>query len=150
MLKLVPALTLMLVLGPILAGLAGLAVAADGAAWRALVEAPGLGRAILLALWTGTAATLLSLGLVVAIGAAFHDSRAFRLLRRLLGPLLAVPHAALAIGLAVGTGAATGRPPSPAVESSPRKPGPRPGRIPRDGRWGPRRAPVPLPTETSP
>ncbi len=99
-----PALTLVLVLGPILAGLGSMALQAFGTAglepWRALFVAPGVRTAVLVTLASGIAATALSLALVVAFCAAFHDSRLFMLLRRLIGPLLAVPHAAMAIGLA--------------------------------------------------
>lgn len=96
-----PLLTLLLVLAPILAGLGSAtaeALATEG--WQRLVSAPGVSRGIVLTLTTSVAATLLSLALVAALTACFHDSRAFRLIRRLLGPLLAVPHAAMAIGLA--------------------------------------------------
>ena len=100
MLRLAPALTLLLTVGPILLGVAAAAVELDGSGLRALIDAPGLGSAVLLSLWTGLCATAMSLALVAAIGAAFHDSHVFALLRRALGPLLAVPHAAMAIGLA--------------------------------------------------
>lgn len=67
-------------------------------AWRALLGQPGLARAAALSLWTGLAATVISL--VLAFGAvAALQGRTARL-RRVLAPLLAAPHAALAIGLA--------------------------------------------------
>ena len=67
-------------------------------AWRALLGQPGLARAAALSLWTGLAATVISL--IVAFGAvAALGSRAAGL-RRAMAPLLAAPHAALAIGLA--------------------------------------------------
>lgn len=67
-------------------------------AWRDLLGQPGLARAAALSLWTGLAATVISL--IVAFGAvAALQGRAARL-RRIMAPLLAAPHAALAIGLA--------------------------------------------------
>ncbi len=68
--------------------------------WRELLEMPGLGRAVLLALWTGMAATGLSFLLATGTLAALHGRGAARGLRRVLAPLLAAPHAAIAIGLA--------------------------------------------------
>ena len=76
------------------------AAGGDATAWRALVNHPSTLRAIGLSLWTGLAAT----GLAVA-GAAYLISRGFdqrhwpQWVRR-LAPMLAVPHAAFAIGLA--------------------------------------------------
>lgn len=68
---------------------------------KALLDAPGLGRSIFLSLGTGLAATLVSLLLVMLLLAGWLDSVAFRWLRRLLAPLLSVPHAAAALGLAL-------------------------------------------------
>ena len=66
--------------------------------WQTLLAQPGLWRSVILSLWTGMAATVLSL--ILAFGAiAALQGHAPRL-RRVLAPLLAVPHAALAIGLA--------------------------------------------------
>ncbi|MCG6112388.1 MAG: ABC transporter permease subunit [Paracoccus sp.] len=67
-------------------------------AWRALLAQPGLWRAAGLSLWTGMAATLISLALAFGVVAALPAR--FGALRRALAPLLAAPHAALAIGLA--------------------------------------------------
>src|SRR5690606_9932096 len=108
----VPALTLGLLVGPILAGLAGTVLPAFGilpalggrepglAAWRALMEAPGLGSALRLTLTTGIGATVLSLALALGWCAAWYGTRRFEAVRRLLAPLLAMPHAAFAIGFA--------------------------------------------------
>lgn len=102
MLKSATALTGLLIIAPILAGLGGTMVLAFGNAqvWLSLFAAPGIGTSILLSLCTGVAATLLSLALVIVFCAAYHDTRIFHLFRRLIGPLLAVPHAAMAIGIA--------------------------------------------------
>src|SRR5262249_8180554 len=44
--------------------------------------------------------TASALALTIAIVAALHDTRAFRRLQAMLAPLLATPHAGIAIGLA--------------------------------------------------
>lgn len=107
-----PVLTIALLIGPIAAGLAGTVAPAFGYlpalggeslgldAWRALLAEPGLGRSVALSLGTALAATAISLALVVLIAASLHGTRAFAFVRRLLSPLLAVPHAAAAFGLA--------------------------------------------------
>ncbi len=108
----VPVLTLALFLLPIGAGLLGTLLPAFGwlpalggetlglAPWRALLAQPGLAQAVLVSLVSGLGATLAAFALVVAFCAGCHRSRLFRRLRLLLAPLLAVPHAAMAIGLA--------------------------------------------------
>lgn len=107
-----PALTLALFLLPIAAGLIGTWLPAFGylpalghseislAPWRALAAYPGLAGSLRLTLVSGLLATVVSLALTVAFLAACHDTRLFAYLRRLLAPVLAVPHAALAIGFA--------------------------------------------------
>ena len=108
----VPVLTLSLFFVPILLGLAGTWAPAFGILpalggesltvepWRRLWAAPGLGSATLLSIATGLAATAISLGLALYLSAAWHGTAALRATRRILAPLLAVPHAALALGLA--------------------------------------------------
>ncbi len=98
------------ILGPIALGLWETARAAFGIVpaigatrasldpWRALADLPGLWTSLRLTLVTGFGATLLSL--VIAAGAAATLCARPGLARRLLTPFLAVPHAALAIGLA--------------------------------------------------
>lgn len=112
MLRWVPALTLLLFLGPVAAGLVGTFLPAFGilpalggrelslAPWRQLFSVPGLGTSLRLTLSTGFAATLVSLALVLAFVATCHGTRAVAAARRLLAPLLAVPHVAVAIGFA--------------------------------------------------
>ncbi len=107
-----PALTLALFLLPIAAGLAGTWLPAFGylpvlgrtelslGPWHDLAAYPGLGGSLRLTLVSGGLATLASLALTVTFLAACHGTRLFAHLRRLLAPLLAVPHAALAIGFA--------------------------------------------------
>ena len=99
-------------LGPVIAGLWGTVLPAFGhlpAAgltgptldpFRSLFEWGGLGAAVRLSVVTGLTATALSLLIVALITAAWSGTRAFRFLERLLSPLLSVPHAAAAFGLA--------------------------------------------------
>jgi putative thiamine transport system permease protein len=108
----VPALTLLLLFGPVICGLAGTLAPAFGwlpavgatdpglGAFRALLAWPGLPHAVTLSVVTGLAATLLSVVVVAIIGAAFQGTAAFRVIERLLSPLLSVPHAAAAFGIA--------------------------------------------------
>lgn len=85
--------------------LAGLVVAfgygLNGAGLARVLDAPGVGRSILLSVWTGVAATGLSLvvahlALAVAVTGGWR-----RRLRGLSLPLLAMPHLAIGIGLAL-------------------------------------------------
>ncbi len=99
-------------LGPVIAGLWGTILPAFGhlpAAgltgpsldpFRSLWDWGGLGAAMRLSVTTGVVATALSLMIVALIMAAWSGTRAFRFLERLLSPLLSVPHAAAAFGLA--------------------------------------------------
>ncbi|MCE0505087.1 ABC transporter permease subunit [Roseivivax sp. GX 12232] len=107
-----PVLTVLVMLGPVAAGLAGTLLPAFGylpAAgldavsldpFRDLADWPGLWPAMRLSVTTGLAATLLALGGVALLFAGWSGTRAFRALERLLSPLLSVPHAAMAFGLA--------------------------------------------------
>jgi putative thiamine transport system permease protein len=109
---LLPGLTLALFLLPIGAGLAGTLLPAFGflpalggerlslAPWRQLLAEPGLAHAVALSLSGGLGATLVSLLLALGFCAACRDRAAMRLARRLLAPLLAVPHVSAAIALA--------------------------------------------------
>lgn len=111
-LPLLPALTLVAMLGPVLAGLYGTILPAFGHlpaagetgpnlnAFRALFAWPGLPDAIRLSLTTGIVATATSLLIVMLITAGWSGTPAFRALERLLSPLLSVPHAAAAFGIA--------------------------------------------------
>jgi putative thiamine transport system permease protein len=111
-LRAVPALTLILFLAPIGAGLAWTVLPAFGwlpelggtrlglSAWRALFAAPELPRAVGLSLGSGVLATVASFLIVVGFCATCHDRPLFARMRRVIAPLLSVPHAALAIGLA--------------------------------------------------
>ncbi len=107
-LRCVPPLTIAALLGPVAAGLAGAVFPAFGAGpggsmrevWGGLFGWPGLGAALRVSVTTGLAATLVSLVGTALIVAGWQGTRAFRWLERLLAPLLAMPHAAAAFGLA--------------------------------------------------
>lgn len=97
---------------PVAVGLAGAALPAfgylpalGGTTWsldpfRRLFAEPGLWGSLALSFSAGLATTAVSLAGVVLFVAAFSGTRAFALARHALGPLLAVPHAAAAFGLA--------------------------------------------------
>ncbi len=109
---LAPAVTIAVLTGPILAGIAGTVLPAFGylpalgraefqaQAFSDLFQWPGFGAAVWLSLFTGVFATVLSLGCVVLIFAGWHGTRPFQIIERGLSPILAVPHAAAAFGLA--------------------------------------------------
>jgi putative thiamine transport system permease protein len=112
MLRVFPALTLILLIGPIAAGLLGTLLPAFGylpalgragfstAAWTELSAAPGLATSVRLSLVTGLATTALSFVIVVGFAAAWHGTAIFARCQRLLSPLLAIPHVAVALGFA--------------------------------------------------
>ena len=112
MLRLVPPVTLFVFLAPVLVGLAGTLAPAFGylpaigadefslAPWRALFGAPGFATSLRLTLSVGVLASLLSLLGAVALVAWLSGSRRFGRVQAMLTPLLASPHAAIALGLA--------------------------------------------------
>lgn len=75
----------------------------DAAGWAALAHAPHTLAALGASVWTGVASTLLATAATAWILAAtvgrLHSTAQGNRLTRLLSPLLAVPHAAFAIGL---------------------------------------------------
>jgi putative thiamine transport system permease protein len=77
-----------------------LAEAANATAWRNLLADPQLPRSLVLSVWTATASTLAALALALVLVTAFHGTRGWARLAAWLAPMLAVPHAAFAIGLA--------------------------------------------------
>ena len=102
-----PRLVMLLLTLPVLAGLAGTLAPAFGLggepgldAFRQLRDWPGLPGALWLSVKVGVISTALSLALVLALVATLQGSRAFEALRHLISPLLSVPHAAAALGLA--------------------------------------------------
>jgi putative thiamine transport system permease protein len=112
MLRLAPLLTLALFLAPIAAGIVGTALPAFGympalglttpslQPWRELAATPGIGASMRLTLVAGIGATVLSLLLAIGFCATAHGRPWMARLERALAPLLATPHAAIAIGFA--------------------------------------------------
>jgi putative thiamine transport system permease protein len=108
----VPVLTVGLFLGPVAIGLLGTLLPAFGylpalggegfslAPWRHLLDAPGLATAVRVTLTTGLLATAIALSLTILVFAAGHGTAALARIRGAMVPLLAVPHLALAVGLA--------------------------------------------------
>jgi putative thiamine transport system permease protein len=111
-LRVVPGVTLALFLGPIAAGVIGTVLPAFGylpslggdhltlSPWRDLIAAPGLAKAVGLSLLTGIGSTVLAFMLTVLVFASGHGTVAFFRAKRAMTPLLAVPHLAMAVGLA--------------------------------------------------
>jgi putative thiamine transport system permease protein len=111
-LRYLPALTVTLFLGPVLAGLLGTLLPAFGylpvlggeqfslEPWRRLLAAPGLSSALQITLTSGFVSTGSALALTILVFAAGHSTAALTRIKRGMVPLLAVPHLALAVGLA--------------------------------------------------
>ncbi|MCE8036844.1 ABC transporter permease subunit [Halomonas sp. MCCC 1A11062] len=112
MLRLAPWLIVILLVGPILAGLTmallpafGYMPALGGHAfslepWRLLLAQPGLVRSVGVSFASGLITTAISLAVVLLFLAGVSGSRLDRWIRRLVAPLLSIPHAAAAFGLA--------------------------------------------------
>ncbi|NRG16171.1 ABC transporter permease subunit [Rhizobiales bacterium] len=112
MLKFAPALTIAILIGPVTAGIIGTLLPAFGylpalggrevslEPFRALFATPGIATSIRLSIVNGLAAAVGAFSIVIAFTAAFEGTRTFALMQRLLSPLLSVPHAAAAFGLA--------------------------------------------------
>lgn len=110
--RIAPGLAVALLLAPVLVGIGGTLLPAFGYAptlgvqhfsldaWRSLLEQPGLARSARISLQTGLSTTFISLLLVFGFLAAADGSRALSWIRRLVSPLLALPHAAAAFGMA--------------------------------------------------
>ncbi len=106
-----PRVTLALFLVPIAAGLLGTALPAFGwlpaiggrslslVPWKTLFSQPGIAEAIGLTLATGVVSTLVSVILVFGFCAFVHGRPPGRAGRAVLAPILAAPHAAVAIGV---------------------------------------------------
>ena len=112
MLRLFPLAALALLTVPVAAGLLGIALPAFGyfpalggadlslSPFAMLIDTPGLSRSALLSLSTGLLATAIAFCVVMLFVAGWRGTRLFRGLARLVSPLLSVPHAAAAFGLA--------------------------------------------------
>jgi putative thiamine transport system permease protein len=107
-----PYLIIAIVSVPVLSGLLGTILPAFGylpalggtdfsfEPFRTLFAEPGIIRSIWLSLWIGFAATLISTISAGAIIAAGYGTQSWAVLTRFLSPILSVPHAAAAFGLA--------------------------------------------------
>lgn len=112
LLRVFPAAALLILIAPVAAGLAGVLLPAFGylpalgrdtlspGPFRDLIAMPGIGRSAALSLGTGLAATAVATTIVMLFVAAWRGTRFFTAMERLLSPLLSVPHAAVAFGLA--------------------------------------------------
>jgi putative thiamine transport system permease protein len=80
---------------------AALLQAADTGAWRALFADPQLARALGLSIGTAVVGTVLALLACLGLVTHLYHSRLWSQLTGALGPMLALPHAAFAIGLAL-------------------------------------------------
>ena len=65
-----------------------------------LIETPGFWKSSILSLTIGLVTTVISLVLVVLFVACWHETKLFGVILRLLSPILSIPHAAAAFGLA--------------------------------------------------
>lgn len=108
----VPTVTLLIFLAPVAAGLLGTWLPACGwlpalggtafslDPWQKLLSSTELPGALRLTITSGITSSVGSVLIVVGFCAAAHGTALFRVMERLLAPLLAVPHAAVALGLA--------------------------------------------------
>ena len=94
------ALLLLVMAVPLVWSLWGAVVAGlDWAAWRSLWEDPQTLRALGMSLWTGVASSALAMGVTAFVLSHSFGHAVWRQVVRWLAPMLAVPHAAFAIGL---------------------------------------------------
>ncbi|PIE11986.1 MAG: ABC transporter permease [Rhodobacterales bacterium] len=112
MIRLWPLLTVLLLVGPVAAGLWGALLPAFGhlpaaglhgpslEPFHALLAWPGLAEAVGLSVRVGLVSTVVSLVIVTLFVAGWSGTRAFARLVGALSPLLSVPHAAAAFGIA--------------------------------------------------
>ncbi|MFK7793343.1 MAG: ABC transporter permease [Devosiaceae bacterium] len=111
-LRLAPGLTIALLIVPVAAGLIAALLPAFGyfppiggtsfslAPLRDVLAAPGIGRSIFLAAFVGFVSPLIALALTFILLASVWDTKGLSAVRRMVAPLLSVPHAAAAVGLA--------------------------------------------------
>lgn len=107
-----PPLAILLLTGPIIAGLAGTLLPSLGylpaiggneftaGYFAGILSRPGIGQSCLVSLASGIVTAAVSLAVVAGFAAAFAGSRIFNRIQHAVSPLLSVPHAAAAFGLA--------------------------------------------------
>jgi putative thiamine transport system permease protein len=112
MLRLAPILAIAILALPVFSGLAGTVVPALGFLpalggdafsldpFREVLAQPGLLRSCLIALACGVVTAAISVSVIAVFVAGWAETRAFRFMQHLISPLLSVPHAAAAFGLA--------------------------------------------------
>lgn len=113
MLRALPLVAAVILTGPILVGLVSVLLPAFGhfpaigahgfslTPFGELFDQPGLFRMVLISFVSGILTTAISLAIVALFLAGFAGTRLFQWVRRAISPLLSVPHAAAAFGLAV-------------------------------------------------
>jgi len=112
MLRLAPAFAIAILVGPVLCGLLATVLPALGYLpslggtefttrhFETVFSFPAMQRSILLSLSTGLFTTLAALGIVMLFVSGWYGTRLFARLQHFISPLLSVPHAAAAFGLA--------------------------------------------------
>ena len=112
MLKSGPIFAIAILLGPVLCGIIATVLPAFGylpvlgqhdfsfAAFQELFQQPAIATSVLLSLTTGLGTTFIALAVVIAFVSGWYGTRSFTRIQHLISPLLSVPHAAAAFGLA--------------------------------------------------
>lgn len=112
MLRLAPWLILVVLVGPVVVGVAvgippafGYLPVLGGSHWSLVIwsqlwSTPGIGRSVAISFSTGLLTVGISLTVVFAFLSTMTDSRLDRWIQRMIAPLLSVPHAAVAFGFA--------------------------------------------------
>jgi len=112
MLRLAPAFAITILLGPLTFGLAATLLPAFGylpalggksftlQPFQELFDTPGIWLSAALSLMVGLVTTLISVTLVILFVSGWYGTSAFNRIQHLISPLLSVPHAAAAFGLA--------------------------------------------------
>ena len=112
MIRLAPAVAITFLTAPVLFGLVGVVLPAFGwlpvlggdslslEPWRQLVAQPGIGISVVVSLLAGLATTAIALTVVMLFLAGAGNGRVYQWVRRAVSPLLSMPHAAAAFGIA--------------------------------------------------
>ncbi len=112
MLRLAPALAIGILLGPVVFGIGATLLPAfgylpsigandfSGGHFAEVWQTPGMQKSVLLSLSSGLITTAVSLTIVFLFIAGWYGTRVFSRMQHFLSPLLSVPHAAAAFGLA--------------------------------------------------
>ena len=112
MIRLAPVVTITFLTAPVLFGLIGVVLPAFGwlpvlggnsltlEPWRQLAAQPGIGISVVVSLLAGLVTTAIALTVVMLFLAGAGNGRVYRWVRRAVSPLLSMPHAAAAFGIA--------------------------------------------------